>query len=212
MRMAGPATAHLAVDEGLVETAKLTATALKRAGVPFALAGSWAFFARGGPGSAHDVDVLLKEDDAERAVDVLVAAGFTACPSTEDWLVKVLHGDNLVDLIHHLNGGPVDDDLLDRADPIEVASVVMPVADATDLVASRLLALNAHACDLAPVIAGVRALREQVDWDAVTERAAASPYARATLQLLRDLDIVGSPPGGGAAAGLTGPICRTLTR
>jgi hypothetical protein len=37
-----------------------------------------------------------------------------------------------------------------------------------------------------------RALREQVDWDALAARVAESPFARAFLALARDLDI--APP------------------
>ena len=54
---------------------------------------------------------------------------------------------------------------------------------ATDLVVTKLLTYRDHYCDFATSLPMVRALREQVDWTAVRERTARSPYAEAFLLL-----------------------------
>jgi hypothetical protein len=156
---------------------------LKRAEIPFALCGGWAVYARGGPRSEHDADFALLERDVPRALDVLEEAGFRRGEAPEDWLAKVWEGANLVDLIHRLSGEPVTPDIFDRVEQLEVGSVQMPVLAATDLVVTKLLTYRDHYCDFGTSLPMVRALREQVDWAAVRERTARSPYAEAFLLL-----------------------------
>lgn len=173
----------------LIETTKLVAVTLKRAEVPFALAGGYAVYARGGPPSVHDTDFFLREQDVPRAVTALSEAGLTHEESPEDWLVKVFHEDRLVDLIYQMNGEPVDLEMLERGDDVEVGSVRMRVLDASDIVIGTLRAFSAHHCDFAPLLAVSRALREQVDWARVTDMTRESPYARAFLVLTAGLGI-----------------------
>src|ERR1700710_131031 len=54
---------------------KRSASALKRDGVPFALAGGYALWAHGAPESENDVDFVVAEEDTERAADGLSDAG-----------------------------------------------------------------------------------------------------------------------------------------
>lgn len=174
----------------LVEALKRAAVALKSADLPFALAGGYAAYARGGGPSEHDVDFLLLEADLPRALDALEAAGFRTERPAEDWLAKAYDDqDVLVDLIFRCAGRPVTREELDRADDLDVASVHMPVASATDLLASKLLALTDHYCDLSTCLAPARALREQVEWDRLAADVSESPYARAFLVLAADLGI-----------------------
>jgi Uncharacterised nucleotidyltransferase len=177
--------------EKMREAMKRVAVVLKEADVPFALAGGYASFARGGPESDHDVDFYLREDDVGRAEKVLAKAGLRVEHPAEDWLVKVYsHEDAMVDLIFRPTAMPVTTEILDRAEPIEVDSVEMPVLAATDLITSKLLAMDEHYCDLGQMFPVARALREQVDWPAVAERTRDNAFARAFLQVARDLDVV----------------------
>jgi hypothetical protein len=109
-------------------------------------------------------------------------------------LLKAYDGDRLVDLIWRMAGRPVDDDLLGRADELDVCSVHMPVAGATDLVIGKLLTLTAHYCDFTAPLALARSLREQVDWALVRRATAESPYAEAFLLLGQRLAVL--PPAG----------------
>jgi hypothetical protein len=81
----------------LEATLKKTAGALRQANVPFLLGGSLASWARGGPESRHDLDLMIKHEDAERALSALEAAGMRAETPPEEWLVKAWDGDVLVD-------------------------------------------------------------------------------------------------------------------
>ncbi|MBO0841786.1 MAG: hypothetical protein J2O46_01275 [Nocardioides sp.] len=170
---------------------KGVASALKSAGCGFALAGGYAVWARGGPESTHDVDFVLPYAELGEALRALLGAGFRTVPCPEDWLAKVAYADDeiVVDLIHRLPTGDVDPDLLARCDDLVVDSVTMPVMSATDLLLSRLLALSEHACDLSPVLASSRALREQVEWAYVRRESKSSPFAQCALWLLDALEV-----------------------
>jgi len=169
---------------------KRVAVVLKDAGLPFALAGGYAVYARGGPESDHDVDFYLREDDVDRAEKVLDDAQIRVERPAEDWLVKAYVDDAMVDLIFRPTDMPVTTEILDRAETIEVESVDMPVLSATDLVTSKLLAMDEHYCDFGQMFPVARSVREQVDWAAVAERTRDNAFARAFLQLVRDLRIV----------------------
>ena len=180
---------HTTDADGLLESLKRVAVALKESDVRFALAGGYAVYARGGTNSAHDVDFVLLPADVDRATKAVTKAGLEVREPPEDWLGKAYAGEHLIDLIFELPEGPVDQAMLDRADEMAVESVLMPVLSATDLVTSKLLSLNEHACDLAPVLQMTRATREQVDWSTLSDRVADSPYAMACLDLFRRLGI-----------------------
>src|SRR3954452_21807713 len=99
---------------------KRVAVALKEADLPFALAGGYAAFARGGPESDHDVDFYLREEDVGRAQKALDKAGLRVEPPAEDWLVKVYSDDALVVRIFRPTAMPVTKDVVRRAVMIQV--------------------------------------------------------------------------------------------
>jgi hypothetical protein len=175
--------------EPLIVALKQAASALRDAEVAFCLAGGLASWARGGPPREHDVDLLLMESDIERATEVLTAARFRIERPPEDWLVKAWKDDVLVDLIFRTSAGPVDVEMLERADDIEVNALSMRVMAADDILATKLCALNEHNADFEAVIEVGRALREQIHWDKLRERTAHHPFARAYFTLAEGLGI-----------------------
>ena len=179
------------VQDELLRTLTKVATALRSEGIPFALTGGCAGYARGGPTSEHDVDLLVREQDATEAVRVLVARGLRASEPPEDWLLKVYDGDSLVDLLFRPNERPVTDELLAMAEEMPVGSVMLPVMPATYVLISKLLVLDGHRCDFSELLPFARALREQIDWQQVRDETKNSPYAEAFLVLVERLDIIG---------------------
>lgn len=173
----------------LLESLKKVATVLREAGVRFALAGSAAVYARGGPAGEHDVDFVVHVDDVTKALAAATEAGLRTERPPEGWLVKVYDGECLVDLIFRFYENVVDDAMIGRAEAMSVAAVEMPVLDASDLVVAKLLSFSAHNCDFGPPLLMVRVLREQIDWRIVRAACEESPYARAFLWLVRLLGI-----------------------
>jgi len=91
------------------------------------------------------------------------------------------------------------DILVDRADELQVLSVQMPVLAATDILITKLMALEEHYCDFSRLLPVARALREQVDWEQVGRDVAANDFAVVFLVLLDRLGVVpGAAPGGSA--------------
>jgi hypothetical protein len=166
-------------------------TALRCSGVRYALTGGSAIYARGGPFSEHDIDVLVRPQDVDDAVRALISVGMRATDAPEDWLRKVYDGTVPVDLIFRPAELAVTDKMLATAEEMPVASVLACVAPGTDLLEQKLLALGAHHCDFGGVLPAARALREQVDWAALHDRTAHHPYAEAFLLLADRLGISG---------------------
>ena len=173
----------------LLETMRKSAAALRDAGVPHALTGGLAVWARGGPRTEHDVDYLVLPEDAERAQQALVDAGLRPVDPPEDWLLKAYDGDVLVDLIFRPSGGPVTPEWLGRADHIEVMAIRMPVSSLADVLVTKLLSLSEQSPDFSASLEVARAVREQIDWDAVRARTDGSPFAKAFLVLAEELEI-----------------------
>jgi hypothetical protein len=182
----------------LIETLKRSAAALRDADVPFALAGSVACWARGGPAPYNDVDFAVREQDGERGLQALVDAGMRPERPPEGWLLKAWDDDVLVDLIWDFSGLPGVDELLDRSEELSVQAQPLPVMALDDVVVSKLCAMDEHALDFAGPLAVARALREQIDWRAVRGRTAHWPYARGFFAMVEALEIV--EPGGAAPA------------
>jgi hypothetical protein len=178
--------------EALREGLKHVAVALKESGLPFALAGGYAAWVHGSPEPLHDVDFLVRREDADAVAEELVRRGLEVEQPPEDWLFKVRVEGVLVDVLHRAQGSTVDE-MLSRAEEASVLSVWMPVLSATDVTVEKLLALDEHYCDLAAVLPTLRALREQVDWSEVRRRTSERPFAEAVLYLLERLDVVDSP-------------------
>jgi hypothetical protein len=166
------------------------AAALDRAEVPFLLGGSLACWARGGPESTNDLDLMVRPGDAERALAALAAEGMRTERPPEGWLVKAWDGDVLIDLIHNPVGLEIDGAVMERAERMNVCSMQMPVMALEDVIATKLLSMNEHYLDYSSLLAIARGVREQVDWGQVAERTAGSPYARPFFVLLAELGIV----------------------
>jgi hypothetical protein len=186
--------------EAFEATLKRAAAALREAGVPFLLGGSLASWARGGPQTRHDLDLMIKPEDVERALAALTGIGMRADDPPEEWLVKVWDDDVLVDLIHGPSGLTIDDDVIARGDVLSVLSMEMRVMALEDVMTTKLMALTEHSLRYEKLLSIARALREQIDWDAVRAATAESPFARAFFVLAEGLGIVDAPPAGGAPA------------
>jgi predicted nucleotidyltransferase len=180
-------------------TLKKAAGALRQANVPFMLGGGLAVWARGGPDTDHDLDLMLKPEDAERALDVLEAEGMRPERPPEHWLFKSYDGEVLVDLIFEPSGLPIDDDVFSRAEELDVYAVRMLVMPIEDVLVTKLRAMGEHQLDYEAVLEIARVLREQINWDDVRERTADSPYARAFFALVEELGVV-EPDSAGAAS------------
>jgi hypothetical protein len=175
-------------------TLKKAAAALGGADVPFLLGGSLASWARGGPETRHDLDLMIKRDDVERALAALTEAGMRADDPPEEWLVKAWDGDVLVDLVFSPKGLPIDDAVIARGDEMSVLSMEMRVMAIEDVMITKLMSITEHSIRYEGLLAIARALREQIDWAQVRSATSSSPFARAFFVLLEGLEILPPQP------------------
>jgi len=181
-----------ATFEELLEVMRQAAAALRAAGVSFVLGGGIAVWARGGPETEHDLDLFVKPEDAERALETLAEAGCRPEKPPEGWLYKAWCGDVMVDLIFKPNGMTVDESFFERVEELEVDAVRLPVMGLEDVLVTKLLSLGEHEVDYESVLEIARAVREQIDWDDVRRRTNGSPYARAFFTLVDELRLTGA--------------------
>jgi nucleotidyltransferase DUF2204 len=177
-------------SDAMLAALKRSAAVLRDAGIPFAVAGGFATWARGGPATDHDVDFFINESDADRALAALNAAGLRTERPPEGWLVKAWDGDVLVDLIFAPSGTQTAGHMIERAEDLNVHSMRLLVATATDVMVTKLNALAEHSLDYRGLLETARALREQITWDELAERVKGNPFARAFLYLAGELQII----------------------
>lgn len=185
--------------EAIENTLKKATAALRDADVPFLLGGSLASWARGGPQTRHDLDFVLKPEDADRALEVLESAGLRAERPPEGWLYKAWDGDVLVDLIFGPKGLEITDEVIARGEVLDVLAMRTRTMALEDMLTTKLLALDEHSLDYSTLLQIARALREQVDWRSVRERTAESPFAEPFFVLLERLGIAHTERASGVA-------------
>jgi predicted nucleotidyltransferase len=180
--------------EELIQAMKDAAGVLSRTEIPFVLGGGLSAWARGGPRSEHDVDLLVRPEDVDGALAAFEEEGWETDRPPEGWLVKTWHPNGaLVDLIYNPASGPITDDMIDRAPLAEVMAVRVHVSTLEDVMVAKLMAITEQEPDFGAALEWARALREQIDWDEVRGRTEASAFARAFFTLIEELGIVERP-------------------
>ena len=182
-------------------TLKKSVAAFREADVPALLAGSLAVWARGGPETRHDLDFVVKPEDAERALQALEDAGMETERPPEAWLFKAWDGKVLVDVIFEPRGLVVDDELMGRAEEREVMAIGIRLMAIEDVLVSKLMSLDEHSADYSQLLLMARTLRERIDWDDLRARTGASPFAKAFFTLAEELGIAPRAESGAASEG-----------
>jgi hypothetical protein len=188
--------ADRAPEPRMLAVLKKAVGVLNGAGIPFALAGSMACWALGGPPSRHDVDLAPRKADADRALEVLEGAGFQVERPPEGWLFKAWDDDVLVDLIWAPMGLTVDDNVLAAAGIVNVDGMEVPALAPTDVLTSKLLALNESHLDFESLLAITRGVREQIDWPELRRRTEDKPLARSFLYMADELGLIAEERSG----------------
>ncbi|MBV9424570.1 MAG: hypothetical protein JOZ98_16785, partial [Solirubrobacterales bacterium] len=83
---------HTKSFQALTDTLKLAVATLRDAQIPFMLGGSLAAWARGGPEPQNDLDLMVKPDHAQAALQALADAGMRTENPPEEWLFKAWGG------------------------------------------------------------------------------------------------------------------------
>jgi Uncharacterised nucleotidyltransferase len=174
---------------------KETVEVLEEAGVPYALIGGLASTGWGRPRWTHDIDVLVRPEDACRALHALARSGFTTEQTDENWLFKGFKDRVMVDIIFCSTGGfHLDAEMLDRAPIRDFQGQRIRVVPPEDLLIMKAVVHSErgprHWHDALGIISGA-----ELDWDYLERRALKAP--RRVLSLLlyaQSIDLL-VPPG-----------------
>ena len=156
--------------------------ALERADIPYLLIGGLASSVHGRPRASEDIDIFVKQPDAEAALDAFAAAGFETEATNPQWIYKATKDDVQVDLIFWLKGDVyLDDEMLERALDGEWEGVRVKVMPPEDLIVVKAVIHDEqtprHWGDALGIIADT-----ELDWDYLARRARKG--ARRVLALL----------------------------
>lgn len=186
--------------EALTESLKRAVSILEGQQIPYLLGGGLGSWARGGPPSSNDIDLMVAQPDAQRALDALASAGMRTEKPPEQWLFKAWDGDILIDLIFEPAGMRITPAVFERGEDLSVAGMYVRVMALDDILVTKLLALDEHSADYRDLLQIGRALREQVDWPRLRGRTSSSPFARAFFTLAEGLQITSSEASARAPA------------
>jgi hypothetical protein len=178
----------MSASNELTPSMKKAAAALREGEVSFALGGSLAVWARGGPEVSHDIDFIVRRSDAERALALLADGGFRTEKPPENWLYKAYDGDCLIDLIFEAPIGETSV-FIGNADPKVVMGVEMPVMQIDDVLIMKLGAMTELYMDYSSLLQIARSTREQITWEHVRSQTKGSPFAEAFFVLCESLGI-----------------------
>ncbi len=123
------------------------------------------------PRTTEDIDLFVRPEDANRALDALSAAGFEVEETDPMWLYKAWLDGVLVDLIFRSSGDIyLDDQMIERAVEREIRGSMVKLVSAEDFLVIKAVATTEqgshHWYDALGLIA-----RHPIDWAYLVERA-----------------------------------------
>ena len=147
--------------------------ALSASGIPFVVAGAYAYFEYTGIfRDTKDLDVFLRRKDVDAAFEVLGSAGFRCEMEDEVWIGKAFRGEWFVDLIFSSGNGiaVVDDAWFHHAREAEVMGVPVLVAPPEEIIWSKGFVCERERYDGHDVSNLIRAVGHQMSWERLLDR------------------------------------------
>jgi hypothetical protein len=140
---------------------------LREAGVPYLVGGAYALeryteITR----DTKDLDLFVRPDDCQRALDVLAAAGYRTELTSPHWLGKVMMGEEMVDLIFSSGNGiaRVDDLWFEHGVEAELLGVTVQLCPPEEMIWSKAFVMERERFDGADVAHLLRACGAALDW------------------------------------------------
>jgi glutaredoxin-related protein len=149
--------------------------ALSASGIPFVVAGAYAFFEYTGIfRDTKDLDVFLRRRDLEAAFETLSGAGFRCEMEDEVWIGKAFRGEWFVDLIFSSGNGVavVDDAWFEHAREREVMGVPVLIAPPEEIIWSKGFVCERERYDGHDVSNLIRSVGHEMSWERLLDRFA----------------------------------------
>lgn len=144
---------------------------LERADIPYMFIGGLPLAVYGRPTPIADLDVMIKHEDVERALQAMEDAGFDTKEAAQNWLHKAVKKGVLVDLITRSEGDLfIDEEMLERTVQTEYKGHQVRLVSPEDLLVMKAIAHDEDTPhywhDAITIIVGC-----ELDWDYVVRRA-----------------------------------------
>jgi hypothetical protein len=147
--------------------------ALSEAGVRFLVGGAYAFACYTGIARhTKDLDIFVRPEDSERALERLEAAGYRVERTHPHWLGKAFCEDAFMDVIYSSGNGVarVDDEWFAHALEGRVVDVPVLLCPAEEMIWSKAFVMEKVRCDVADVAHIIRERGERLDWQRLLDR------------------------------------------
>ncbi len=150
-----------------------TLRALRDAGVEFLIGGAFALsrYTRI-ERFTKDLDVLVREADCARTLDVLARIGCQTEWTFRHWLAKARRDDALIDVIYGSGNGVamVDDQWFVHAPEAEVCGIVARLSPPEELIWSKSFVMERERFDGADILHVIRGVGRDLDWPRLIAR------------------------------------------
>jgi predicted nucleotidyltransferase len=145
--------------------------ALEDERIPYLVIGGVVAALAGRPRFTHDIDFLVKGQDARSALAALERAGFVTDETEPQWLFKAVKDGVLVDVIFRSSGDVLlDDEMLQRSTEREFEGVKVRAIPLEDFIIIKALAhkenTGRHWYDALALLAN-----QEIDWDYLVRRS-----------------------------------------
>ncbi|MBW3594474.1 MAG: nucleotidyltransferase family protein [Actinobacteria bacterium] len=145
--------------------------ALKERDIPFVLIGGIPSAVYGRPRATQDLDLFVRPEDKDRALDALAEDGFETEKKEPEWLYKAAKKDVLCDVIFRAEGDfYLDEAMIERAVDATYKGEDVRLVPREDLIIMKVVA---HAEEIAHYWHDAMALllSDDIDWDYLVDRA-----------------------------------------
>ena len=169
-------------DATFVRVLREAVEAVDRAGYAFLVLGGLASSLVGRPRWTHDIDFLVRPDDARDVLEALRGAGFTTEETDPIWIYKAFKDDVMVDVIFMVMGGIyLDDEMQSRSIERDYQDLRLKIPSPEDQIVIKAIVhreeTSRHWFDALAILG-----RAQLDWTYLTRRGRVG--ARRLLALL----------------------------
>jgi hypothetical protein len=175
-------------EETFLRVLAETIRVAEAAGLPHAFMGGLASTTLGRPRWTHDIDLLVKPEDARPMLRALAAAGYDTDETDQTWLYKATKDGVLVDVIFSSTGEiELDEEMLARVSQRRFEGLRLPVLAPEDLLVIKAIVHREHRQRhwfdaLALIQAG------ELDWPYLVRRAVPGTRRVASLLLYAQTD------------------------
>jgi predicted nucleotidyltransferase len=189
-------TPSLGERDAFVATLHEAVQAMERASIDYLVMGGVSSATLGRPRSTHDIDLFVRPDGADGALDALDAAGFDTERTDRHWLYKGFKRGAMVDVIFRSAGDVyLDDEMLQHASTVDLGGCSARVIAPEDLLVIKAIVASEHVPQHWYDALGIVA-RGDLDWDYLVYRASRHGVRRVTsLLLYAQSNDIAVPPG-----------------